>query len=237
MKLHILGSGSIDTHRLSASYLIDDTMLLDCPNGIIKHMKGCGVDIKGIDTVYISHFHADHYFDLPFLLMDRGLFAPCEKTLTMIGQPELKDKLTALMRLAYPDVADRVIDNCNINFVTIKDGDTITHKDYTMRFYSVDHHVIPSIGLRISSGAHTAAFSFDTTYCDNLHPLIQDADIAVVEMASLDTSPVHMGEDSIKKLMHAHPDTRIITTHTGDASFARAKTFVETAEDNMIVEL
>ena len=39
MKINIIGSGSIGSGVMSASYLIDDHILVDVPNGVIKYLK------------------------------------------------------------------------------------------------------------------------------------------------------------------------------------------------------
>ena len=45
MKVNIVGSGSIGSSFMSASAIIDDHILVDIPNGIIKYLKHLGYDI------------------------------------------------------------------------------------------------------------------------------------------------------------------------------------------------
>lgn len=45
MKVNIVGSGSICSSFTSASAIIDDHILVDVPNGIIKYLKYLGYDI------------------------------------------------------------------------------------------------------------------------------------------------------------------------------------------------
>ena len=45
MKINVVGSGSIGSEYMSASYVIDDYILIDVPNGIIKYLKHLGYDI------------------------------------------------------------------------------------------------------------------------------------------------------------------------------------------------
>ena len=61
MKINIIGSGSIGSGVMSASYLIDDHILVDVPNGVIKYLKHLNYDILHIDTILITHLHGDHF--------------------------------------------------------------------------------------------------------------------------------------------------------------------------------
>ena len=66
MKVNIVGSGSIGSSFMSASAIIDDHILVDAPNGIIKYLKHLGYDILKIDTIIITHLHGDHFLIYPF---------------------------------------------------------------------------------------------------------------------------------------------------------------------------
>ena len=68
MKIQLIGTGTIPDVANSASVLINDHILFDMPNGNLKAMIRQNIDIMNIDTLIISHTHADHCFDAPFLL-------------------------------------------------------------------------------------------------------------------------------------------------------------------------
>lgn len=68
MKIQLIGTGTIPDITNSASVLINDHILFDIPNGNLKAMIRQNIDILKIDMVIISHTHADHCFDMPFLL-------------------------------------------------------------------------------------------------------------------------------------------------------------------------
>ena len=69
MKVRVIGSGSMWTAFNSASYMIDDNILVDIPNGLCKSLFRMGIDPRNIENVLITHFHGDHYFDIPFLFL------------------------------------------------------------------------------------------------------------------------------------------------------------------------
>ena len=73
MEINIIGSGSIGATDMSASTLIDKKILIDVPNGIVKHIKKLGYNTGEIESILITHLHGDHFFDIPFFMFDRYL--------------------------------------------------------------------------------------------------------------------------------------------------------------------
>ena len=67
MKVKVIGSGSIWTKYNSASYFIDDNILVNMPNGMCKYLFRINEKPRNIEYVLLTHFHGDHYFDMPFL--------------------------------------------------------------------------------------------------------------------------------------------------------------------------
>lgn len=51
MKLKVLGSGNIFSKYNSASYLVDDNILIDVPNGTCKILKNIGVELNNIKHI------------------------------------------------------------------------------------------------------------------------------------------------------------------------------------------
>ena len=69
MKIKVIGSGSMWAGYNSASYMIDDDILVDMPNGMCKNMFRMNINPRNIVNVLITHFHGDHYFDIPFYFL------------------------------------------------------------------------------------------------------------------------------------------------------------------------
>ena len=55
MKIRFVGTGSISSLSNSASLLINDSILIDCGNGIHKALLRQNVDIKKIKYVFITN--------------------------------------------------------------------------------------------------------------------------------------------------------------------------------------
>lgn len=70
MKIKILGNGGAINDGLPYNtFLIEDRCLVETPPDIMNSLFRENIDISGIQLIYISHFHADHYFGLPMLLL------------------------------------------------------------------------------------------------------------------------------------------------------------------------
>ena len=77
------------------------TALVDCGATSLTAMKAQGLDPGEVDTVVISHLHADHFGGLPFLILD-GQFSRREKLLTVIGPTGTRARLHTTMEACYP---------------------------------------------------------------------------------------------------------------------------------------
>ena len=75
MKIKMIGTGAISVKDRSSCCLIDERIMVDCGNGIVKTLLEQNVDINNIDTLLITHLHGDHFLDLPFLIMQRNFFS------------------------------------------------------------------------------------------------------------------------------------------------------------------
>ncbi len=73
MNIKFLGTGSGVTllRRFHSSFLITSSnynLLVDCGDGISKAILSQDIEYNSIDSILISHFHADHYAGLPSLI-------------------------------------------------------------------------------------------------------------------------------------------------------------------------
>ena len=94
MEINIIGSGSIGATDMSASTLIDKKILIDVPNGIVKHIKKLGYNTGEIESILITHLHGDHFFDIPFFMFDR-YFQKNDNLVCIYCPKGTKEKITA----------------------------------------------------------------------------------------------------------------------------------------------
>ena len=120
MNIHFLGTGAAtDTTRRNCSVLInanDRYHLLDC--GFTSAQACiCRPESERLDTIWISHFHGDHFFGIPQLIL-HFYFMNRELPLTLLaGSADLCDKVGAAMELAYPGLTSKLLFKINYHQV------------------------------------------------------------------------------------------------------------------------
>src|ERR1700739_5099009 len=81
-----------------------DRMLFDCGEGTQRQLLR-SVGLVDVDSVFITHFHADHWLGLPGMLKSFAL-RERERPLELYGPPGLERLLesmrVAIGRLSYP---------------------------------------------------------------------------------------------------------------------------------------
>ena len=102
MVVKMIGSGSMWTKFNSASYLIDGNIMVDFPNGACKYLYRFNIEPKQVDYVLITHFHGDHYFDLPFYVLNKSKAS--NKKVNIYCSKEGNSKIWKISKLAFPKI-------------------------------------------------------------------------------------------------------------------------------------
>ncbi len=100
MELTVLGSGTVapSPTRTAASYWVatgKTHLLLDCGAGTMHRMAAFGVPWTEVTHVALTHFHVDHWGELPMLLfaLRWGVEPARQRPLEVIGPVGLQDRL------------------------------------------------------------------------------------------------------------------------------------------------
>lgn len=139
LDLCLLGTGGMMPlpHRWLTALITrykGSNLLIDCGEGTQITLKEQGWGYKQIDTICITHFHADHISGLPGLLL---AMANSERTepLLMIG-PKGLERVVNSLRVIAPQLP------FSIQFHEINsDREEIRHKDYRIVAFHVNHRV------------------------------------------------------------------------------------------------
>ena len=212
MKLKIIGSGSMWTGYNSASYMIDDNILVDMPNGMCKNLFRVKLDPRNIEHVLITHFHGDHYFDMPFYLLLKS--RADNKNVNIYCGKEGKRKNKALLKMAFPNSCKDVLKSVSPNY---NHDEHFTIKDYDIKRCLVDHgRMKPAYGYIIKTKSSTVSFTGDSCLCAEVEHMASISDYLILDCMFLKGTTKHMGIDNIKYLLDKYPKCQYIVTHLED---------------------
>jgi ribonuclease Z len=85
--------------NLSAQYISFNRnhFLIDCGEGTQRSLRACGVNLLGIQKVFISHLHGDHFYGLPGLITTMNTLKRTD-VLEIYGPKGIKEILTLLLK-------------------------------------------------------------------------------------------------------------------------------------------
>lgn len=220
MDISVYGTGSILTSHLSPCILIDGVMLIDCPNGSIKALRKSGINPKQIDHCIITHFHADHCFDVPFLLLEQSLGEERQKDINFIGPPGLNKYIEMLFLLAYPEDWEKVKKKARMRVYEICDTKTLCVDDYWVTALKVQHGSCDAFGYTVTKHDKTVGFTGDSSLCPAVESIISKSNMAFVDVSFISGTQTHMGIDDVDYLLSKYSDNqhRILPTHMTDSS-------------------
>ena len=228
MKVFAVGTGCTWFERNNTSFIIDDKILFDTPSGsykdIIKH-----IDIFKLDGIIISHFHADHFGDFSVFMtrfMRESQNHGRTKKLKVFGQVGILEKLISLNTLmcGAEDECDEEKLKKNIDFIEVDEGDEFELSGYNVKVLKVDHGRTPCLAFLFSDeNGKRVGFSGDTKECAGLHQLLENSDVAFVDMAATEPVKAHLHSDGFVELQKKYENCKMIPVHMSDECLEFAK--------------
>lgn len=215
-----LGTGNfLAAGRYWNSFVIDRSILVEpCPT-VLPHLRRCGIGIDEINLIAISHFHADHTFGWPFLLLEL-VQSRRSRPLTIVGPPGVEAYLAEMLDLAgVPNIAAAAARSLDLRFTEL---DSQWHRldGVAVRGVAVEHvEHLACFGLLFDFGGRTIGYSGDTRPCDGLVELAQRSDVLIIECndhhAPTTLPLTHMDVASVRELQRQFPDLALVLTHLG----------------------
>jgi ribonuclease Z len=137
LSVSFLGTGGAvpSARRSTASLLVargGERLLFDCGEGTQRQMQR-SLGLVQVDSIFFTHFHADHFLGLPGLLKTYDL-TERERPLTVYGPRGLVDLFNSLSR-----VIGRV--GYKLELVELDVGDAIPLDGAEVRAFAVEHSV------------------------------------------------------------------------------------------------
>ena len=212
MRVKVIGSGCMWTKYNSACYLVDDDTLIDLPNGAGKYLYALGIDLGSIKNILITHFHGDHYFDIPVYLLYK-LKNRLINT-NIYCSREGKRKIKKLYKLAFPHTSKVVFKNTECKFIF---DNNFKVNDYKVTRILVSHgNLKPAHGYIFEKDNVKFGFTGDTVICDNVRYMASICKYLFCDCSCIEGNSSHMGIDNLKELCDEYKDCKFIVSHMAD---------------------
>ena len=212
LDLLFLGSGNAFAAqgRAFSSFLLNGRYLFDCGPTILQQLSKAGSRTDDIDAIFISHFHADHFFGLTFVFLD-ARYGGRTKPITIVGPRGLEERTQRLMALGYAHILDEA--RFERHFVEVADG--FNGRVFDLAFSAAQVKHVPDLACyayRAEMDGRALVYSGDTTLCEGLLCLSQGADVIVVE-CSCKGNDVHLTPAGGETVAKQSPGATVIVTH------------------------
>jgi len=162
MEIRFLGVGeACDPNHSNTSILVktagNDRILLDCGFTVPHNYFSFCENPNELDMLWISHFHGDHFFGIPLLLlrfweMGRG------KPLVICGQSGITEKVAQVMELSYPGFLGKL--QFKLDFIEIE-PEFILKKKNVLWKTAENVHSQRCLSVRIEDGCDSLFYSGD----------------------------------------------------------------------------
>ena len=243
MRLTVLGCGDAfgSGGRLHTCFHVagDGTgFLVDCGASALIAMRRFGVDTNGIDTVFLTHHHGDHFGGLPWLILDGQLVSRRKKTLTVVGPPGIRARLPATMEALFPgsSTAERAF---SVEVREIEAGSPAAFGGVTVTAFAVEHPSgAPAHALRLEHAGRVVTYTGDTQWVEALIPAGRGADLMIAEGYTVER-PVkfHLSWAELRARLPEIAPKRLMLTHMSPEMLAHAPDGYIAAEDGRVLEL
>lgn len=212
MKVQVIGSGSMWTKYNSACYLIYDKIMIDFPNGACKYLYRLDIIPNTINNVVLTHFHGDHYFDMPFYLLNKSKSK--NKEVNIFCSKEGKQKINKIGHLAFPNSFKEACNSLNLKYY-FKDNFII--EDYKVKKMLVEHgRMKPAYGYIFSKDDICVGFTGDSSLCKNVENLSAKCNYLFCDCMFINGNSKHQGIDNLEYLSKKYPKCTFVVSHLED---------------------
>jgi len=218
MEIIFLGVGEAFDENLPNTSMLVHTeykeksvaVLLDCGYSVPPRFWQLGLDVETLDSIWISHFHADHAFGLPALLV-RFWEEKRTKDLHILGQKGIESFVLRCLDLAYPNFLPRL--EFSLRFMEVEPGETVTALGLYWRT-AVNDHPQRDLALRLDAESKSVFYSGDGRPTSETRALAEGVHLIVHEAFHLSTDiPGHGTITGCLEMARACKASRLALVH------------------------
>jgi ribonuclease BN (tRNA processing enzyme) len=190
-------------------------MLFEASPTTLPALRELKMRLEDVKYLFISHFHADHCFGLPFLFLDHYFVTKRKTPLTIIGPKGIERLSRELVDKGFCGTRQRFSNNFPVRFLEVRPNRRYELEGFGLVAYQMSHGDMDCLGFCLDYKGRWIAYSGDTGPCPELTNMLAMADLAVVEMSSIDgdfASNLNLS-DVLELRKGMRPDARMVLTH------------------------
>lgn len=215
------------------------TLLLDCGATTLTGLSDLGIERDEVETVLVSHFHADHFAGIPTFLL-AALYQDARTTpLHIAGPPDVELRVRELADAMGHTINDNTL-GFPLRFTEVPPGTALDIGPARVEAFATQHQLeAHPQGYRVDTGSEKIAYSGDTGWFDELPRLAAGTDMFICECTlHRERLDFHLDLETIETHRDEFDCGRLMLTHLGaQMTELRGKLSIETADDGLIVAL
>jgi ribonuclease BN (tRNA processing enzyme) len=214
-----LGTGNfLAPGRYWNSFVLGGNVLVETSPTVLPHLRRCGIPAANLDVVVLSHFHPDHTFGWPFLLLEVVRARSGDRPFSVVGPPGVQAFLADMMALgSVTDIAAAAHQRFDLRYVEV---DGSWQEAGPLRFRAIEVEHVPQLrcfGYVMEMEGRRIGYSGDVHPCGGLEELAGACDVLVLECNGPHPPPVsHMDLESVEALRRKFPAVPFVLTHLGE---------------------
>jgi ribonuclease BN (tRNA processing enzyme) len=244
MQLHFIGSGDAfgSGGRLNTCFHVVGNaanFLIDIGASSLIGIKDQGVKHNDIKTIFITHFHADHFGGLPFFMLN-AQFSHRTEPLTIAGPAGLSKWYEQTMETAFVG-SSKTKPKFDHTLVELRPGQRTSIDDVVVTPYQAVHGEPggPFLAYRFEVEGRTIAYTGDTEWTEDLVCAGFEVDVFIAEAYFFEKKvKLHLDVDTLRQNLDRVRPKRLVLTHMSDDVLSRMSWLpYETAFDGLVIEL
>jgi len=225
-RIDFLGTGNAfsPSGRMHALALIDSAILIDAPPTVLAQLRRAGVSPGRLQHILFTHWHGDHSFGFPFLLLDRKYISDPkgEVGLEVHLRPGGREYLSNLCEMGFPGSLDDALEE-RVDWNEVESS-IIEGTGWKYDRFPVHH--TPETDPHGYELEHESGFRLlhcgDSGPCPEIERRADGVDVVVLEMGMPDIGefPHHHRPSDVLSFSERFPRVKILVTH----NYARSTT-------------
>ena len=243
IQVQFLGSGDAfgSGGRLQTCIYVQTStskFLLDFGSSGLISFRRWEVSPAEIDTILVTHLHADHFGGIPIFLIDAQHVSRREKPLVIAGPPSTENRIQQAQEIMYPG-SSKVRYQFPLKFIELGEGRKTQIDQLKVTPYEVVHSSgAPAYAIKVETEGKIITYSGDTAWCDSLIEATQNADLFICEANYFQKKvKYHMDYRTLMRHRSKIRCKRMILTHMGEEMLERVGDIeIEMAEEGNVIQ-